>query len=113
MILEGIDNGALHEGVTQGLICLIPKEEDPKDLNTCRPITLLTLIYKMYVRTLHLSFQPLISDVISPEQVAFLPLRFILDNIIWTQETLHWAKAFRQPTMFLKLDFSKAYDKVS
>lgn len=43
----------------------------------------------------------------------FLPLRFILDNIVLTQETLHWAKVFRQPTVFLKLDFSKAYDKVS
>ena len=52
-------------------------------------------------------------DVISPEQTAFLPLRFILDNIVLTQETLHWARASKQPTVFLKLDFSKAYDKVS
>ena len=51
--------------------------------------------------------------MISPEQTAFLPLRFILDNIVLAQETLHWAKASRQPTVFLKLDFSKAYDKVS
>lgn len=26
---------------------------------------------------------------------------------------MHWAITSRQPTMFLKLDFSKAYDKVS
>ena len=30
-----------------------------------------------------------------------------------TQETLHWAKSSKQPTVFLKLDFAKAYDKVS
>ena len=55
----------------------------------------------------------MLRDVISPEQTNFLPLRFILDNIVLTQETLHWAKTSRQPTVFLKLDFSKAYDKVS
>ena len=55
----------------------------------------------------------MLRDVISPKQTAFLPLRFILDNIVFTQEILHWAKASRQPSIFLKLDFSKAYDKVS
>ena len=55
----------------------------------------------------------MLRDVISPEQTAFLPLRFILDNIVLTQETLHWARTSKQPTIFLKLDFSKAYDKVS
>lgn len=52
-------------------------------------------------------------DVISLEQTAFLPLRFILDNIVLTQETLHWAKASKRPSIFFKLDFSKAYDKIS
>ena len=54
----------------------------------------------------------MLKDIISSEQTAFLPLRFILDNIVLTQETLHWAKASRQPILFLKLDFTKAYDKV-
>lgn len=30
-----------------------------------------------------------------------------------THETLHWAKSSKQPIVFLKLNFSKAYDKVS
>lgn len=55
----------------------------------------------------------MLRDVISPEQRVFLPLRFILDNIVLTQETLHWAKASIQPMFFLKFDFSKAYNKVS
>ena len=31
----------------------------------------------------------MLRDVISPKQTAFLPLRFILDNIVLTQEILH------------------------
>ena len=113
MILKGIDDGALNEGITKGLIALIPKEGNKADLNYWRPITLLTAVYKIYAKTLQLRLQPILRDVISPEQTAFLPLRFILDNIVLTQKSLHWAKTSRQPTVFLKLDFSKAYDKVS
>lgn len=52
-------------------------------------------------------------EVSDRSQTTFLPLRFILDNIVLTQETLHWAKTSKHPTVFLKLDFSKAYNKVS
>ena len=113
MLRKGFEEGFLHEGVTKGLISLIPKEGDLKDLNYWRPITLLTAGYKVLDKTLQLRLQPILRDVISPEQTTFLPLRFILDNIVLTQEALHWAKSSRQPTVFLKLDFSKAYDKVS
>jgi hypothetical protein len=51
-------------------------------------------------------------EVISPDQSAFLPMRFILDNIYLTHETIAYAKQTHQPLLFLKLDFSKAYDKV-
>lgn len=112
MILEGIQKGELHRGVTKGIISLIPKEGDKKDLNYWRPIMLLTTTYKIFAKTLQLRLQPILRDVISLEQTTFLPLRFILDDIVLTQESLHWAKASKQPTVFLKLDFTKIYDKV-
>ena len=92
---------------------MIPKDGDPQDLNYWRPIFLLTSIYKIYAKTLQLRLQPLLSDVISPEQTAFLPLGYILDNIVLTEETLHWAKTSRQPSVFSKINFAKAYDEVS
>jgi hypothetical protein len=51
-------------------------------------------------------------EIISWEQSAFLPLRFILENILLTQETIAWAEHFGQDLLFLKLDFSEAYDMV-
>ena len=99
--------------MTKGLISLIPKERNAKDLNHWRPITLLTTAYKIFAKSLQLRLKYVLRDIISPDQTVFLPLRFILDNIVLTQETLHWAKTSRQLTVFLKLDFSKAYDNVS
>lgn len=52
-------------------------------------------------------------EVISPDQSAFLLLRYILDNIVLTQEIVNWAKVSKQPLFLLILDFAKAYDRVS
>lgn len=46
MILKGIEEWELHEGITKGIISLILKEGDSTDLNYWRPITLLMIIYK-------------------------------------------------------------------
>jgi hypothetical protein len=51
-------------------------------------------------------------EVISPNQSAFLPLIFILDNIFLTHEMIEYAKKSKQSLVFLKLDCSKAYDRV-
>lgn len=82
-------------------------------MNYWRPITLLIVSYKIFAKALQLRLQPILRDVISPKQTTFLPLRFILDNIVLTQETLHWTKSSKQPTVFIKLNFSIAYDKVT
>jgi hypothetical protein len=39
-------------------------------------------------------------------------MRFILNNIFLTHETIQWAKKSKQSLIFLNLDFSKAYIKV-
>jgi hypothetical protein len=56
--------------------------------------------------------QPLLVEVIDSDQTAFLPLRFILDNILLTHKTIQWAKESRPEAIFFELDFNKAYDKV-
>ena len=57
--------------------------------------------------------QPILMEIISLDQSPFLPMRYILDNIFLTQETILYAKESSQPLFFLlKLDFLKAYDKV-
>ena len=74
MIITSIEEGKLHDGITKGLISLILKEGDNKDLNYWRPITLLTVSYKIFAKTLQLRLQPMLRDIISPEQTTFLPL---------------------------------------
>jgi hypothetical protein len=46
-------------------------------------------------------------EFILRDQSAFLPMRFILDNIFLTYETIHYSKQSKQPLLILK-----SYDKV-
>jgi hypothetical protein len=56
--------------------------------------------------------QPVLIKLISPDQSAFFPMRYILNNIFMAQETISHVKQSNQPLPFLKLDFLKVYDKV-
>lgn len=60
-----------------------------RSLNNQRPITLLTAIYAAFAKSLQRRLQPVLSDTISPEQTTCLHICFILDNIVFTQETSH------------------------
>lgn len=71
MIRNNIELGVFHEGVTRGLISLIPKEGNNKEVNhTCY-----CNLQKKIAKTLHRRLQPILSDIISLEQMAFLPLK--------------------------------------
>ena len=48
-------------------------------------------------------------EVINSDHTDFLPLRFILDNILLTHESSQWAKESCQDSIFLKLNLTKAY----
>ena len=57
----------------------------------------------------------ILTEIISTNQSAFIPGRLIFDNVLVAYETLHtmhtqmWGKT---GFMALKLDISKAYDRV-
>jgi hypothetical protein len=53
-------------------------------LNNWCPIMLLNVTYKIFGKALHMRLQPILTEVIYPVQSAFLPMRFILDNIFLT-----------------------------
>jgi len=45
--------------------------------------------------------------------MAFLSFQYVLDNLFLAQETLDWTSHSNQSLVFYKLNFAKAYDKIS
>ena len=49
-------------------------------------------------------------EMIHEDQTSFLPMRYILDNVLVQHEVIDWAKVSQQELLLLKLDFQKYYD---
>jgi hypothetical protein len=51
--------------------------------------------------------------LISSNQTTFIKGRYILDNIVAAHEIIHEVHRSKESKVILKLDYEKAYDRVS
>ncbi|GMI91034.1 hypothetical protein HRI_002772700 [Hibiscus trionum] len=96
-------------------IVLIPKVDKPERMTHFRPISLCNVLFKIISRMLVNRFQQVLHLCIDEAQSAFVPGRLITDNILLAYEVLHCFKNKRNGrngSFALKLDMSKAYDRV-
>lgn len=57
--------------------------------------------------------QAILPQIISDEQTSFIKGRQIIDGILIANEVLQFVKDKKIKSMFLKVDFEKAFDTVS
>lgn len=113
---QWLTEGKFPNEVNDTTLVLIPKKDhvdDPKDL---RPIALCNVLYKILAKVLANRLQKILPGVISEEQSAFVPGRNITDNVLVAFELIHYMKcknSGQDGLVALKLDISKAYDRVS
>lgn len=108
-------SGAIPSAINETHIRLIPKISSPKTVADYRPIALCNVYYKVISKLLSIRLKPILQDVISENQSAFVPDRAISDNVLITHEVLHFLKisgATKHCTMAVKTDISKAYDRL-
>lgn len=105
----------LSDNLNDTLLVLFPKKKNLQRMTDLRPISLCNVIYKIIGKVLANRLKVLLPLVVSENQSAFLKGRLISDNIMISFEVLHYLKRKQQGKvryMAMKLDLSKAYDRV-
>lgn len=116
-ILEAVEESRLKQkiwpGINSTFLTPIPKSNKSEDAQGFRPIALCNVIYKIIATLIAKRLKPLLPSIISPEQTGFVEGRQILDGLVVTQEMIHSLNQKKHRGMMIKLDLSKAYDRLS
>jgi hypothetical protein len=114
-VLDTLNSGSMPPYLNMTHIVLIPKIKDPVKVTDFRPINPCNVLYKLISKVLANRLKKVLPSIISPTQSAFIPGRLISDNILAAYETLHTMHSRmsgKKGFMVVKIDMSKAYDRM-
>jgi hypothetical protein len=107
---EATDIKQLPLSMRTGVISVLYKKGDKTSMDNYRPITLLTVDYKIIAKAYAMRLAKVIGTVIGPEQRGFIPNRFIGENVVEARLLQQYCRARRNNGAIVLLDFRKAYD---
>lgn len=95
------------------LATLVPKVEDVCHMKQFRPISLLNFSFKIFSKLLTNRLGLLARRLVATNQSAFIKGRYILESVVVAHEVVHSIHKCKEKGVILKLDYEKAYDRVS
>ncbi|GKV29684.1 hypothetical protein SLEP1_g38589 [Rubroshorea leprosula] len=112
-VREFHQHGKMVRGSNASFIVLIPKTGNPQAIEEFRPISLIGVIYKIMAKLLANRLRKVLSKVIGEQQMAFIEGRQLVEGAVIANEILDEVKKKKKKGFLFKVDFEKAYDKVS
>nr|XP_040252249.1 uncharacterized protein LOC120969201 [Aegilops tauschii subsp. strangulata] len=100
-------------GINTSFVSLLPKKSMPLELTDFRPISVVHSIPKLASKVLARRLQCQIPHLIHSLQSGFAKGRSIVENFAMATDMVQTAHKRKLPMVVLKLDFRKAFDKVS
>ena len=114
-ILQFLNSTSFPSHLNHTFISLIPKVKNSELVSEFRPISLCNVLYKIFSKVLANRLKKVLPALITKHQIAFTKSRLISDNILVAFETIYSMQNHRSSKkgyMAVKLDMSKAYDKM-
>lgn len=113
VVEESIVEGFIHDTFNTTFIALIPKVEQPLSFEYFKLISLCNCICKIISRIIAKTDKVVLSKNLSVKQFGFLEGRQIHEVVGVAQEGIHILKVRNQKGVVIKIDLSKAYDRVN
>lgn len=114
MVQDFFEKGCVLPEINQTNLMLIPKVDNPYLVGQFRPISLCNVVYKLIPMILTERLKVVVSKLISPYQLVFVPGWLIQDKYIIAAEVFNGMNHQRGNGgwMAIKADMEKAYDQV-
>ena len=114
MVLRILRGGSIPSHLNRTFITLIPKKNKSECMMDFRAISLCNVVYKLISKVLANRLKKFLDKIVYVNQSAFTPGRLITDNILVAFEFFYHMKHLRSAKggLAVKLDMSKAYDRV-
>ena len=115
MVLNVLNHNLPIGDLNKTNIALVLKTKSPKHMTEFKPISLCNVIYKLILKTLANRLKALLPLLISENQSAFTSDRLITENVLVAFELTHYLNhktSGKDSFMTIKLDMSKAFDRV-
>ncbi|CAM2118305.1 unnamed protein product [Caretta caretta] len=109
---ESLQGGVLPLLCSRAVLTLLPKKGDLRDLQNWRPVSLLSMDYKIIAKAISLWLGPMMADVLHPDQTYTVPGRSIFDNLFLVRDLLELRRRDGLSFALLSLDQEKAFNRV-
>ncbi|CAM2118937.1 unnamed protein product [Caretta caretta] len=109
---ESLQGGLLPLSCRRAVLALLPKKGDLCNLRNWRPVSLLSMDYKIVAKAILLRLRSVMADVIHPDQTYAVLGRSIFDNLFLVRDLLELRHRDGLSFALLSLDQEKAFDRV-
>ena len=96
----------------KGLITLLFKKGDSRELKNWRPITLLNCDYKIIAAILSARVQKVIDGIVNGNQTGYIKGRLAACNVRLTKDVIEYIIKRGKPGAIMLADFAKAFDVI-
>jgi hypothetical protein len=95
------------------MVILTPKEENANSLKKFRPISLINCNFMVFAKAMNNRLEVICDRLLASNQTAFVKGKYILESVMIAHEIIHHTVKDGGKGIVLKLDYEKAYDRVS
>lgn len=114
-MLNALNSGTIPENLNHTFLILISKVQSPRKVTDFKLMNLSNVLNKLIAKVLVNRLKPILLDLVSKTQSAFISERLTTNNVLIAYKTLQYLKlkrSGRMGYMALKLDMSKVYGRV-